>query len=42
MPTEGTYYLIFEDNIVLDEPVTFNIDVEVTINWKKHPRFNYY
>lgn len=43
MPTDGTYYLMFEDPIKLFEPVTFDINsYTVTINWKKHSRFNYY
>jgi hypothetical protein len=45
MPTDGTYYLMFEEpiNEMLNEPITYNINnYTVTINWKKHARFNYY
>jgi hypothetical protein len=43
MPTDGTYYLMFEEPVELFEPVTFDINsYTVTIDWKKHPRFNYY
>ena len=43
MPSEGTYYLMFEEPIELNELVTFNIGTyTVTIDWKKHPRFNCY
>jgi hypothetical protein len=43
MSSEETYYLMFEDPIVLDEPFTFDINNHiVTINWKKHSIFNYY
>jgi hypothetical protein len=43
MPTDGTYYLMFEESIVLNEPITFDISsYTVTINWKRHPRFNCY
>jgi hypothetical protein len=43
MPTEGTYYLMFEEPIELNEPITFYINGStVTIHWKLNPKFNYY
>ena len=41
MPTE--FYLMFEEPIQLNEPITFNInEYTVTVDWKRHPRFNCY
>jgi hypothetical protein len=37
--TDETYYLMFEDHIELNEPITFDINsYTITINWKHHPR----
>ena len=42
MPTEGTYYLLFENqtNFEINEPITFDINnYTVTVNWKSNNNF---
>ena len=39
MPTDGTFYLMFNQDIEINKPMTFDT---VTINWIKDPNFNFY
>ena len=42
MPTEGTYYLSFENqtNFEINQPITFDINnYTVTVNWKRNNNF---